>query len=216
MSKSKKKLIIFGAIILILLIIAFILIFKKEKTNRVSNLYKQICYNQNFTFTMEEVSEDINYKVLMAQRGTDISINMYSEDEHTTTLVIDEGAYFIMHNIKEYYNYGEEEVDSDIVIKGLYEMSKKQYAIGKEEIQGKTYYYEEFKNDGEDFIIFANSSENNSITTRFYFDGDKIVYIKNIAHNGNEEQEELLKTDLVFNIDDKLFQIPEDYAEVED
>ena len=60
-------------------------------------MYDKIRNSQNFTFTMEEKSDEIDYKVVMAQRGTDVCIDMFSSDEHTTTLVYQNEAYFIMH-----------------------------------------------------------------------------------------------------------------------
>ncbi len=46
--------------------------------------------------------------------------------------------------------------------------------------------------------------------TRFYFDGDKLVYIKTIIG----DKQEVLKVDLSYNVDSKLFEIPSDYQEM--
>ena len=107
---SKKSMILFSIIIIILIIIALVCIFKKEKKDKVLNMYDKIRNSQNFTFTMEEKSDEIDYKVVMAQRGTDVCIDMFSSDEHTTTLVYQNEAYFIMHEKQEYYNYEDEEI----------------------------------------------------------------------------------------------------------
>lgn len=212
---SKKSMILFSLIIIILIIIALVCIFKKEKKDKVLNMYDKIRNSQNFTFTMEEKSDEIDYKVVMAQRGTDVCIDMFSSDEHTTTLVYQNEAYFIMHEKQEYYNYEDEEIESNIVLSGLHNMTKKEYTSGREEIQGKSYYYEEFDNETTDFIIYANTNETSKVKTRFYFDNDKIVYIKNIVMSEDFSQEELIKVDLKYDVDEGLFEIPSDYAEVE-
>lgn len=213
---KNKSIFIFSAIIIILLIIALVFILKKEKTDRLISLYDKIRNIQNFTFTMEELNSEVQYKVAMAQRGTDVSIDMYSDEEHTTTLVLQNEAYFIMHNEQEYYSYGDEEVDSDIVLSGLHNISKNSYTTGRESIDGKSYYYEEFENESTDFIIYADVNEESSVKTRFYFDKDNIVYIRNIVSNKDDSQEELIKVSLKYDIDEKVFEIPEDYAEVEE
>lgn len=214
--KIPKKTLIVGCIVAILLTIALVCIFKGETKNRVKKMYEKIRKSQNFTFTMEETTTEINYRVSMAQRNKDVSIDMYSGDEHNTTLVLENESYYIMHNDKEYYNYGDEKVDSDIILSSLKNISKNEYTSGKEEINGTSYYYEEYNNSGTDFIIFANINESSNIQTRFYFKGNDICYIKNIIQNEDSKQEEIIKTYLTYKVDNTLFNIPEDYAEVAD
>lgn len=213
---SKKTIIISGIAIGLLLIIALICIVHSEKGNRVKNLYEKITQNQNFTFSMEEINSKIKYKVFMAQRGTDVSIDMYSEDEHTTTIVLEDDAYYINHNDQEYYDFGEENVEADIVLYGLENFTKDKYETGREEINGKSYYYEEYENNNMEFIMYANANEESNIKIRFYFDGDELAYIKNIVTNKDGQEEELLKTSLVYSVDDSLFVVPEDYAETDE
>ncbi|MBR0428363.1 MAG: hypothetical protein IJK18_09255 [Clostridia bacterium] len=208
-----KKTIIVVSLIVLLLIIAVVFILKGDQKDRVKNMYNKIQNSQNFTFSMEENTSDINYKVSMAQRGKDVSIDMYSNEEHTTTLVLENESYYIMHNDKEYYDFGEEKVDSDIIISSLKNIVKDDYISGKEEIFGTTYYYEEFNNENMDFIIYANVNESSTAKTRFYFKENNICYIKNIINSEDENQEELIKTNLVYKVDNNQFEIPEDYAE---
>lgn len=214
MLKSKKSIIIFSVIIIILLIVALTFIFKQEQNDRVLNMYKKICDNQDFTFSMEEQSEDIKYNVSMAQRGTDVCIDMYTDNEHTTTLVLEKNAYFIMHDSEEYYEYSSDDIDADIIISSLKKMTQKSYITGREEINGKTYYYEEYENNDTDFLIFVNINEDSTVKTRFYFDGNDIAYIKNIVTTDDEQQEELLKITLEYDVQEELFEIPENYAEL--
>ena len=208
-----KKTIIVVSIIVFFLILAVVFILKGDQKDRVKNMLDKIQKSQNFTFSMEENTSEINYKVSMAQRGKDVSIDMYSDEEHTTTLVLENESYYIMHNDKEYYDFGDEKVDSDLIISSLENIIKSEHISGKEEIFGTTYYYEEFNNEDMDFIIYANINESSTVKTRFYFKGNNICYIKNIVNSEDENQEELIKTDLIYKVDDKLFVIPEDYAE---
>ena len=74
----KKKIIIISAVIVFAIILIIILNVTANKTDRLLNMYKKMSNNQNFTFSMEEVNEDFPYTVTTMQRGTDVSINMYS------------------------------------------------------------------------------------------------------------------------------------------
>ena len=209
-----KKATIVSIIIVVLFIIALAFIINGEKTSKVKSIYDNMKKSMNYMFSMEEKSTDINYKVSMAQRGKDVSIDMYSDEEHTTTLILDNKSYFIMHNDKEYYDYGDEKIDSDLVLSGLNNILQKTYETGKEEIDGKTYYYEEYEN--VDFIIFANINESSKVKTIFYFNGNNICYIKNFIESEDGNQEELIKVTLKYEVEDSLFTIPEDYAETAD
>lgn len=211
-----KKATIVSIIIVVLFIIALAFIINGEKTSKVKSIYDNMKKSMNYMFSMEEKSTDINYKVSMAQRGKDVSIDMYSDEEHTTTLILDNKSYFIMHNDKEYYDYGDEKIDSDLVLSGLNNILQKTYETGKEEIGGKTYYYEEYENENMDFIIFANINESSKVKTRFYFNGNNICYIKNFIESEDGNQEELIKVTLKYEVEDSLFTIPEDYAETAD
>lgn len=211
-----KKATIVSISIVVLFVIALALIINGKKTSNVKSIYNKMQKSQKYTFSMEETSTDINYKVSMAQRGEDVSIDMYSDEEHTTTLILDNKSYYIMHNDKEYYDNGEEKIESDIVLSGLRSISQKQYTTGKEELNGKTYYFEEYENENMDFIIFANINESSKVKTRFYFNGNNICFIKNFIESEDGKQEELIKVTLKYEIDDSLFAIPEDYAEAAD
>ena len=185
-------------------------LYNKPK-NKLRKVYEEMSKNQNFTFSMEESQKEQNvqYKLQISQRNTDTSIDMFSGEEHNATLIINQNAYYIMHGEKEYYDYNSDDIDGDIVIAGLRKTIEKDYASGREEINGKKYYYEEYDNISN-FMVLLDSGENMSSKTRFYFDGSKIAYIKNIIE-GNEE---LLKIELKYEIDENLFKIPEDYAEL--
>ena len=214
---NRKAIIIFSTIVIILIIIAIICITssKKEDLNKLSQMYQKIKDNQNFTFTMEAEEDEFKYKVAMLQRGTDVCIDMYTEEDHNTTLVLETGAYYIMHDEQEYYDFGDEDVESDIIISGLEKMTQQECKTGKDTIEGKSYYYEEYNNDGDKFIIFLNVSEKATLKTRFYFDNNELKYIKNIMTIDDETHEEIIKANIKYEVDEKLFEIPKNYAEAD-
>ena len=215
MTKNKRTLIVLGIIIFILLIIAFICILKKEPTDRTINLYNNLYDSKSFTFSIEEQSFNIDYKVVMTKIKNNVGIDMIINDEHTTTLVLNNRSYVIDHKNKEYYCYESNEIETDIVISELAEITRNPFISGNEEINGTEYYYEEYENKEENFVMFADTSENSDVKTRFYFENKNITYIKNIVITDGDIEEELLKIELEYESDENIFGIPEDYIEID-
>ena len=208
-----KKNIVPKAIFLVLAIILIILvvfIFNKEKNDRTLLMYDKICNQNIYTFSIVEENSDINYTLTIAKKDNYTSIDAKSNEDHTTTLVKDNIAYYIMHDEESYYSYDSTGIDADILISDLSMLKEKKYVSGHEVINGKDYYYEEY--DGiTAFIMWSNYSEEESlIKTRFYFDGDNINYIKTTI----EEEEELLKVEFLNDVNENLFEIPNNYAEL--
>ena len=212
MKKQKISKIIFLSLVLIL-VMSIIFLLKGEKTGRTKVMYEKIANSNEYTFTMEEKgAEDL--KFIMSKADNSRSIDVTSGEEHTTTLVKDGYAYFVMHEQEEYYTYSNseaQEIEADILEEGLKNIEEANYTTGKEKIYGKTYYYEEYE-DMESFLMVNTSlDEQVKSKTRFYFDGDNIVYIKTII---DENDEELLKIDCKYLADKDLFEIPANYAEL--
>ena len=208
MKKGKIPKIIFGILIIILFVVVIFAITHKEKDFTIK-MYNDICQKENYTFLMKEESLDINYSLTISKRKNDMSIEAKSDDDHTTTLIKDGTAYYIMHLEKEYYLYDSSEIDADIIKNGLNGIDEESYTRGQEKINGKNYYYEEY-NDISTFFIWSKYDEEKEIKTRFYFNNGKIVYIRTIS----EDTEELLKIEFSDNVDDSVFEIPNDYAEM--
>lgn len=208
----KKKNII-PKIIVIILIIALILtiifMLNRKQKDMTIQMYQDICEKQTYTFAITEENPDTNYSLTISKNGNSMSIDAKSNDDHTTTLVKDDAAYYIMHLEKEYYLYDSSQIDADILKNELAGIENEDYTSGYEKINGTRYYYEEY--DGiSTFVIGAYDYDEGELKTRLYFDGDKISYIKNITN----ENEELLKVEFSDNIDEGLFEIPDDYAEM--
>lgn len=208
MKKSIISKIVFVILIIILIIAISIAVTHKEKDFTIK-MYDKICQNENYTFSMKEENMDMNYTLSVSKKGSDMSIDSKSDNDHTTTLIKDETAFYVMHEEKEYYQYDGNQIDADIIKNGLSGISEKSYVSGHEKINGKNYYYEEYDDIGAFFII-TKYDEQNGIKTRFYFDNGKISYIKTTSG----EDEELLKIDFSDNVDENSFEIPDDYAEL--
>ena len=56
-----------------------------------------------------------------------------------------------------------------------------------------------------------NYEEESVIKTRFYFDHNKIAYIKTVI---DDSEEEILKVNFSDEVNESLFEIPDDYAEI--
>lgn len=212
----KSKFIMFVFIIIILIIIAMIFILKGKEKDLTLSLYQDISNSQKYTIIMEGNDNEYTYKVSMAQNGTDISIDMLTEFEdeqqHTTTLITDKNAYYIMHNEEEYSVLDSQDIEIDNLIPQVKDIDEKQYQKGKEKIRGKTYYYEEYE-DISTYLMLIDVSEEGKLKTRFYYNNGELEYIKNIINQDGEEIEELVKIKCIYDAEQSLFEIPEDYAE---
>lgn len=218
MLKSKKvRFIIYVFIIMVIIGLITVFILNTRNKSLTLSMYKNISNSQEYTIIMEGEDKEYSYKISMAQKGTDISINMNSkyedDNQHTTTLVTNKNAYYIMHNQQEYIMLDSEDIDADVLIPVMTDVYEKEYKKGKENIKGKNYYYEEYKNIST-FLMLIDVSEEDSIKTRFYYDGEEIVYIKNIIEKEGKKLEELVEVKCIYDADDSLFDIPEDYAEI--
>lgn len=206
-------------ILVILVIIGIIFVISKIINNKSSDeqklakIYENLKGSQSYCFQMERNN---NNKIIMAQKGDKTIIDQYSKEgenstqSHTTTLIKDNNTYLILHDRKEYYVYEENNVDQTILLDGIKEIMDKDFSRGNEKVRGKKYNYEEY--NGSSIFMISNTLniDENEVKTRFYFDKkDNLVYIKTI----NGEDTELLKINIMQDVDDSIFDIPSDYAE---
>jgi len=215
MKESKYIILVF--IIIVLITIALIFILNSKQNNLTLSMYQDIVYSQKYTIIMEGNDSEYTYKVSIAQSGTDISIDMNTEFEdeqqHTTTLITDKNAYYIMHNEEEYSVLDSQDIEIDNLIPEMKDVNEKQYQKGKEKIRGKTYYYEEYE-DISTYLMLIDVSEDGNLKTRFYYNNGELEYIKNIIEQDGETIEELVKVKCIYDAEKSLFEIPEDYAEI--
>lgn len=204
---NKKKvaavIAIFG---ILLIIIIWAISVGLGKGTKVSKLYKKIEKSQEYIFEMKDES---NYEITIAEKDGQTAIDMNNDGERVTTLIKDGTEYLISHSQKEYYTYDSDETDETIVtdmLKGL----KKADSTGKEKINGKTYKYEEYKGFEGFMTSTGLYTDDENVSTRFYFDGKNLVYIKTMVEG---EDDELLEIKVQYSVPEELFEIPSDYAE---
>lgn len=177
-----------------------------SKGTKVAKLYKRIEKAKEYLFEMKDES---NYEITIAEKNGQMVIDMNNNGEKVTTLIKDGTEYLIMHSQKEYYTYDGEGTDEAIVTDMLKDL-KKADSTGKEKINGNTYKYEEYKG----FEGFMTSTgleiDDENVSTRFYFKGKNLVYIKTIVQ---DEDDELLSVNISYSVPDELFEIPSDYEE---
>ena len=101
-------------------------------------------------------------------------------------------------------------IEQNILTDGIKEIIDRDYTVGREEVNGKKYSYEEYTGSTIFMSINALNINSENIKTRFYFDkDDNLIYMKTIY----EDNEELLNIELSDTVDNSLFEIPSNYAE---
>lgn len=177
-----------------------------NKGTKVTRLYKRIEKSQEYLFEMKDES---NYEITIAKKNKQTAIDMNNDGERVTTLVKDGTEYLISHSQKEYYKYDGEETDESIVTDMLKDL-KKADSKGKEKINDTTYEYEEYIGFEGFMTSTGLDDEENNVSTRFYFKGKDLKYIKTIVP---DEEDELLEIIISYSAPDELFEIPSDYVE---
>ena len=210
MKKEKLWKIVFFALIIVVIVLITILFVSQKPKNMTKNMYNDINEKNKYTFSMLEENEELSYNLKIVKNEEAMCIDTTSNDERTSTLVKNGSAYYLMHANKEYYLYDSSQIDADILGNELDTVKTANYKSGYETINNKKYYFEEYEGIVT-FILLTNYNEDSSIKTRFYYDDGKIAYIKTFI----DDTEELLKIDFSQDVDEGLFEIPEDYAELE-
>lgn len=209
----KKKKIIALIIAILIILVAIVIITKvvssknRDQESKLIKIYDTLTTSSAYEFTIEQSD---NNKTIMAKKDDRTSIDQYSGDSHSTTLVENGNTYLVLHDRKEYYIYERNNVEQSILTDGLKDLLGKSYTVGTEKIRGKNYNYEEY--DGSTVFMISNTPQldEDGVKTRIYFDkNSNIAYIKTIFG----DQSELLKVKLTYDADDSLFEIPADYAE---
>lgn len=217
MSKKKKVILIIGIVILALAIIIGIIywignerrdsVVLDGSASKVNKLCFELEEKQAYSFrTTLDKQNEIYYA-----KKNDVAYIETTYQGETSKLIIKNGnSYLLSDDEKIYYTYQNNETNLEKVTVQLEEIKKKQYTEGKEKIENKEYKYEEYEGITEFLVKDIEEIEEQTAKTRFYFNGDQLVYIKTIVG----DYQEVLKVDISDNVNDKLFEIPEDYKEV--
>ena len=218
--KKKTIIIIAISVIVLLIVIGLICFFVSRANNSESGdvgnsvqesktikIYNQLKESEKYQFTRKVNDEN---QVTIAKSGD----RAYEEETFNgkkTYYVVNEGDLYLLNkNTERYYKYQNNDEILHEITDAFSRIEGMTYTEGKEDINEKSYKYEEFKGIQE-FLIDSNLYTDNSdeAITRFYYSGDDLKYIKTIVG----DKEELLEINIEYNVDDSLFEIPEGYSD---
>lgn len=212
---NKKRIVLISviAIVVVILIAGLMCYFvTKEKSEedilRLNQLYETLQSKNSYSFTTTLNDNNKIYYVTLENKAYIDTIYKGTESKF---IIKDGNSYLIMDDAKAYYTYQNNETDLNKVELELKNIKELEHEKGDEKIENRTYKYEEYKTLTT-FTMMDTSEikENEEVKTRFYFNGDKLAYIKTIIG----EKQELLKVDISYNVDNNLFEIPSDYKEM--
>lgn len=211
---KKKKTVLNITIVLIMLIIIAVLIGKfvlkesnKEDVSRLNQIYESFNSKDSYSFT---TTLDNKNKMYYATQENKAYINTIYKGTESELIIKDGNTYLILDDMKTYYTYKNNETDLNKIQTELKIIKDLEHETGTEKIDNKTYKYEEYKVlTSFAMMDISNFEENQETKTRFYFEGNNLVYIKTIIG----EKQELLKVEVSDDIDNKIFEIPSNYKE---
>lgn len=151
---------------------------------------------------------DDNNHYYYAKEGNKAYLDSYYEGEESEYIIKDGNTYLVRDDEKVYYTYNNNETDLNKIQLQIENLKDSEYVTGKEKVEKKQYQYEEYTGYPE-FLIkgLENSEGKEEAKTRFYFEGDKLVYVKTIVG----DYQEIVKLDISDTIQNNLFEIPSDY-----
>lgn len=215
---KKKKTILIVAVSVIALVIIITLIVAMANSN---NNAKQPEENKNsktidFCENLKEKGEysfsltlDDQNKIDYVKSDNSAYIDSIYDGEETKNIIKNGTTYLLKDAQKTYYSYQNNETDLYKIENQLEELNDMNFKTGKESINGKRYSYEEYSVETEFLFKYFEDSELKNVKTRFYYDNDKLVYVKTIVG----DYQELLKVETSNNVDKNLLELPSDYNE---
>lgn len=227
---KKKKIIVISVIVGFLVIVTILGIVFNNKdegeysasSSRTARLYNELANKNMYSF---KTTLDDDNSMFYAKKDNVAYVDTLYQGNDSKFVVKDGNSYLLRDVDKIYYTYENNDSDANMVQEALENVKDLKYEKGKEAIEGKTYNYEEYdistafsfkyfdeetsQDENEDDGEEDTTSEESMIKTRFYYNGNELVYIKTIAG----DNEELLKVEIQDTADDKLFEIPSDYSE---
>lgn len=220
MEKNKKIILIIVAAIVVIAVVVGIVYgitknidSKEEKViedtsaSKVNKLYEKLEEKKEYSFAGTVDKEN---KIYYAKKE-DVAYVETTFQGNTSKIIIKDGnTYLIMDDRKGYYAYTNNETDLNKVLNQLDEIRNLECKVGKEKVDNKEYKYEEYAGKAEFLMKNIDGPEQENATTKLYFKGDNLEYIKTIVG----DYQELLKVDISYSPDAKLFEIPEGYEEL--
>lgn len=224
---DKKKILIIVASVSILIAIISIVLFLTIAGNalngQVSKLnayYEKLQRLKKYSFSV--VLDDEN-NISYQKQDKKAYVDTNYAGMNSKFIIRDGNTYLIMDDDKKYYTYENNETELYMIELIINDIKDKEVTKGKEKIDNKNYYYEEFEGTSEFYFRDMNidieeveeldetEESDNKAKTRFYFKNNNLVYIKTIIDDNTEQ---LLKVDYSKKVDNNLVEIPSDYEEM--
>lgn len=175
-------------------------------SSKISKIYTELEQKQTYQVTLK--LDDTN-EIFYAKKDGKAYIDTKYQGQNSKFIVRDGNSYLLVEDRKTYYTYQNNETDLGKIEAPLETAKNSKYEEGKEKIENKEYKYEEYEGITDFLVKDVEKKEEQTVKTRFYFNGDKLVYIKTIVG----DYQETIKVDITYTVDDKLFEIPTDYKE---
>lgn len=214
--KNKIILMIVGSIIILSMIMGIIWWITSTasktplegSTSKVKQLYSELAEKPSYRF---KTTLDDKNEIFYAKKENKAYINTIYQGKKTKFIIKEGNTYFLVDDSKEYYTYHNNEIDLEKIVLQLETIKENQYIQGKEKIEGKEYQYEEYEAVAEFLMKEITTTEKETAKTRFYFIGNQLAYIKTMVG----DYQETLKVEISNQVEDKWFEIPPEYKEVE-
>ena len=212
MDKTKKIILIsvISVVVIILIAVGIWLVVRGNNENngenqisKIQELYNTLSEKDTYSF---KTTVDDNNSSYFAKQGDKSYMEVKIDGETSKYLMMDGNMYYIIDSQEAYYTYTNNQTYLNKIEVQLEALLNMEHGEGREEINNRQYDYEEYENTAS-FAIKPFETE--SSTTRFYFRGDELQYIKTISG----EEQETLEVEISDNVDTNLFQLPEGYAE---
>lgn len=211
---KKQKIFIISVCIIVAIIIVGLIVYVVTKNeqenvskNRLANMYEKMIQNQTYSITFQL---NDNNKYTVSRKDDVANIDTYSDGKHTTNIIKDGNTYLLMYSTKRYYTYQNNVTGLGELANDLNEIIQSQEPEkGQEEVNGKNYRYEEYKGVSDFLMNTDEEISEEDTNTRFYFDGNRLKYIRTIMG----DKSELISVDVSYDVDNSVFEIPSDFQE---
>ena len=214
MDKNKKIIIAISSIVIvaIICIVAFFMIKNNgkvqegdNKSSKLSQVYEKM--NEKLVYTFTATLNDENTKTVK-RKNDKARIDLNLDGEKSTDIIKDGNTYLVMEEEEKVYKYQNNDIElAELLIEMKETIESQNPQKSKEEIDGKKYECEEYK-DVSDFLLVEEAEDESTVSTKFYFKGNNLEYIKTKVN----DKEELLKINISYDdISENEFEIPEEY-----
>lgn len=175
-----------------------------SEESKVAKLYDELTSKGKYNFN---VTLDDNNKVIYAKDNEVAYKDSFSKGKESRFITTGGNAYLLNDSEKIAYRYQNNTGDLVKMEAQLKKTEGLQATTGKEKINNKNYDYEEYQVETEFLFDSSKVTNDNDVKTRFYFNGDNLVYVKTIAG----DYEELSQVDINYKVDESLFELPSNY-----